>query len=139
MIQHKVHASPSREELPRQQQLAWKMAEVAADPVGIDEDVADMIINRIIDNASVAVASLNRGPVKSARAMAKAHARNGGATLVWGARRKNNLRRMGCLGQWHGGARTGLSRHVSGRRLFAPRRQYPADPRGSPAMQEKRP
>jgi 2-methylcitrate dehydratase len=81
MIEHKVHASPSREELPRQQQLAWKMAEVAVDPVGIDEDVADMIINRIIDNASVAVASLNRSPVKSARAMAKAHARNGGATL----------------------------------------------------------
>jgi len=40
-----------------------------------------MIINRIIDNASVAIASLNRGPIQSARAMAKAHARAGGATL----------------------------------------------------------
>ena len=81
MIEHIVHASPSKNELPRQEQLAWKIAEVAADPVGIDEDVMEMIINRIIDNASVALASMNRSPVKSARAMAKAHARFGGATL----------------------------------------------------------
>ena len=57
------------------------MAEVADDPVAIDEDVKDMVINRIIDNASVAIASLNRGPIKSARAMALAHPRAGGATL----------------------------------------------------------
>ena len=81
MIEHKVHASPSKDEFPRSEQLAWKMAEVAADPVNVDEDVVEMIINRIIDNASVAIASLNRGPIKSARAMAKAHARAGGATL----------------------------------------------------------
>ncbi|MEJ2057005.1 MAG: MmgE/PrpD family protein [Desulfofustis sp.] len=81
MIEHTVQAFPSKQELPRQQQLAWKMAEVAADPAGIDKDVADMIINRIIDNASVAIASLNRGPIKSARAMAKSHPRKAGATL----------------------------------------------------------
>ncbi len=81
MIEHKVHASPSKDELPRSEQLAWKMAEVAADPVEVDEDVEEMIINRIIDNASVAIASLNRGPIKSARAMAKAHARKNGASL----------------------------------------------------------
>ena len=40
-----------------------------------------MAINRIIDNASVALASLNRGPVQSARAMALAHKRENGATL----------------------------------------------------------
>jgi 2-methylcitrate dehydratase len=81
MINHKVHASPSKEMLSRADQLAWKMAEVAADPVAVDPDVIDMIINRIIDNASVALASLNRSPVKSARAMAKSHPRKGGATL----------------------------------------------------------
>lgn len=57
------------------------MAEVAADPVEVDPDVAEMVVNRIIDNAAVAVASLNRGPVRSARAMATAHKRPGGATL----------------------------------------------------------
>jgi len=40
-----------------------------------------MIINRIIDNASVAIASLNRNAVQSARAMAQAHWRAKGATL----------------------------------------------------------
>jgi len=81
MIEHKIHASPSKDNIARENQLAWKMAEVAADPVAVDKDVSEMIINRIIDNASVAIASLNRGPVKSARAMAKAHSRKKGATL----------------------------------------------------------
>ena len=40
-----------------------------------------MAINRIIDNASVAIASLNRKPVISAREMAIKHARKKGATL----------------------------------------------------------
>ncbi len=78
---HKVSATPSAEKLPREAQLAWKMAEVATDPVEVTAEVTDMIINRIIDNASVAVASLNRGPILSARAQAIAHSRPGGATL----------------------------------------------------------
>ncbi|MDH3662003.1 MAG: MmgE/PrpD family protein [Alphaproteobacteria bacterium] len=81
MRNHEVHASPSKDQLPRERQLAWKMAEIAADPVPVDDDVADMVINRMIDNASVAIASLNRGPIQSARAMAIAHPRDGGATL----------------------------------------------------------
>ncbi len=81
MIDHQVRAHPSKDELPRDAQLAWKMAAVAADPVGVEADVTDMIINRIIDNASVAIASLNRGPIKTARAQALAHSRKGGASL----------------------------------------------------------
>lgn len=81
MITLDVRAHRSKDNLKREDQLAWKIAEVAADPVDVDEEATDMIINRIIDNASVAVASLNRGPIKSARAMACAHPRKGGATL----------------------------------------------------------
>ncbi len=81
MITHDVRAHRSKDNLKREDQLAWKIAEVAADPVAIDDDVTDMIINRIIDNASVGIASLNRSPIKSARAMANAHLREGGATL----------------------------------------------------------
>ena len=81
MIEHNVRAHPSKDLLPRDEQLAWKMAQMASDPVSVDQDVTDMIINRIIDNASVAIASLNRGPIKSARAMANAHPRAGGASL----------------------------------------------------------
>ncbi|MCA8888616.1 MAG: MmgE/PrpD family protein, partial [Parvularculaceae bacterium] len=81
MITHDVHAHRSKDNLKREDQLAWKIAEVAADPVEVDAEATDMIINRIIDNASVGVASLNRGPIKSARAMANAHGRAGGASL----------------------------------------------------------
>ena len=78
---HDVRAHRSKDNLKREDQLAWKIAAVAADKVDVDAEATDMIINRIIDNASVAIASLNRGPIKSARAMANAHMRNGGATL----------------------------------------------------------
>ncbi|MEX6633849.1 MmgE/PrpD family protein [Hyphococcus lacteus] len=78
---HDVRAHRSKDELKREDQLAWKIASVAADSVEVDAEATDMIINRIIDNASVAIASLNRGPIKSARAMANAHLRSGGATL----------------------------------------------------------
>ena len=78
---HDVHAHRSKDNLAREDQLAWKIAEVAADPVEVEADVTDMIINRIIDNASVGIASLNRGPIKSARAMANAHLKSSGATL----------------------------------------------------------
>ncbi|MFN0022883.1 MAG: MmgE/PrpD family protein [Parvularculaceae bacterium] len=81
MIMHAVRAHRSKDNLKREDQLAWKIAEVASDAAAVDEGSTDMIINRIIDNASVAVASLNRGPIKSARAMAHAHPRKGGATL----------------------------------------------------------
>jgi 2-methylcitrate dehydratase len=81
MITHDVHAHRSKDNLAREDQLAWKIAAVAADAVEVDAEATDMIINRIIDNASVAIASLNRGPIKSARAMANAHVRPGGATL----------------------------------------------------------
>src|ERR1700734_1579528 len=40
-----------------------------------------MVINRIVDNAAVAIASLNRSPVQTARAMALAHPRRDGATI----------------------------------------------------------
>jgi 2-methylcitrate dehydratase len=77
-----VRVHPSSENLPREQQLAWKLAAVATDPVPVDDDVADMIVNRVIDNAAVAVASLGRAPVVAARGQAQDRpARHGGATV----------------------------------------------------------
>lgn len=55
---------------------------MAADAVPDAEDVADSVINRLIDNAGVAVAALDRHPVASARAQALAHPRPGGATVI---------------------------------------------------------
>lgn len=81
MKKHLVRVYPSKEKLERKDQLAWKMAEIASDNAPIKADVLDMVINRIIDNASVAIAASNRRPVASARAMAIAHPRVGGATV----------------------------------------------------------
>jgi len=78
----RVHASASP--LPRKDQLAWKLAAVAADPVPLEAKVQEMIVNRIIDNTAVAMAAINRRPVVSARAMALGHQRHKGAT-VFGA------------------------------------------------------
>lgn len=74
MITHDVRVHPSADNLSREDQLAFKIARVAADPAPLADDVVDMIINRIIDNAAVAVASLNRAPIVAARAQALTHA-----------------------------------------------------------------
>ncbi|MBF4461324.1 MULTISPECIES: MmgE/PrpD family protein [unclassified Rathayibacter] len=73
MHEHHVRVHRSEEQLPRDGQLAHALAEVAADPVGIDDEVTEMVVNRVIDNAAVATASLLRRPVVAARAQALAH------------------------------------------------------------------
>ena len=77
----KVKVYPSASKLKKKQQLAWKIAEIASDKAKLNEDAIDMVINRIIDNTSVAIASFNRKPVVSAREMALAHPRKNGATI----------------------------------------------------------
>jgi len=81
MQQHQVRVYPSKANLAKSEQLAWKIAEVAADTVSVDPDVTEMICNRIIDNAAVAVASIARHSVGSARAQAEAHRLQPGATI----------------------------------------------------------
>ncbi len=84
MIMHDVKVHPSKALLKREDQLAWKMAGVATDKVAVQKDVAGMIINRVIDNAAVAIASVNRKPVISARGMALGHAKKAGGASVFG-------------------------------------------------------
>lgn len=72
-VNHHVRVYRSEEELPRDEQLAWKIAQVAVDPVEVEPEVVDMIINRVIDNAAVAAASLTRAPINAARAQAFSH------------------------------------------------------------------
>ena len=81
MIIHNVKVFPSKVQLPKKKQLAWKIAEIASDNAKLDKDSVEMVINRIIDNASVAIASLNRKPVISSREMALKHPRKNGATI----------------------------------------------------------
>ena len=81
MITHHVKVHPSKAALPKSEQLAWKIAAVAAASAAIDPAAGEMVVNRIIDNAAVALAAINRTPVANARSQALAHPRAGGATL----------------------------------------------------------
>lgn len=73
MRTHDVRTRRSADDFPRDEHLAWKIAEVAADPVPVPADTEAMVINRIIDNAAVSAASVVRRPVAVARAQARAH------------------------------------------------------------------
>ena len=81
MITHQVRVYPSTVPLPKTEQLAWKLAAVATDRAPLLPEVTEMIINRVIDNAAVAIAAINRLPVANARTQALAHPREGGATV----------------------------------------------------------
>jgi 2-methylcitrate dehydratase len=81
MILHDVKVHPSKANLKREDQLAWKIAAVAADKVPVERDVAAMIVNRVIDNAAVAIAAINRHSVVSARDMALGHPHKDAATV----------------------------------------------------------
>jgi 2-methylcitrate dehydratase len=78
---HEVRSHRSTDRLPRDQELAWRIAKVAADPVELEPAAAQMIRNRFIDNAAVAVAALTRAPVTSARGQAAAHPYSPGAAV----------------------------------------------------------
>jgi 2-methylcitrate dehydratase len=75
---HTVRVHPSSDQLPTTQQLAFKFAQLASEKTELDSDVSEMISNRIVDNASVSMAALNRAPVVSAREQALTHSKSSG-------------------------------------------------------------
>ncbi len=77
-----VRVYPAEKPPAREVQLAWKLAEMAAANAPMDAAVEEMVVNRIIDNAAVAMAAINREPVANARSQALAHPRTGGATVI---------------------------------------------------------
>ncbi|HEX5877752.1 MAG TPA: MmgE/PrpD family protein [Actinomycetota bacterium] len=82
MRDHEVRVQRPGERFPRERELAWRLAEVAADPVPVEPEVAEMAANRVLDDVAVAVAALDRDPPAAARAQALAHPREGGATVL---------------------------------------------------------
>ena len=80
MTDHLVTVHASADALPRERQLAWKLAEAALGDRPVDPGAAAMAANRLIDDAAVALASLDRAPVVHARAQALAHPHPNGAT-----------------------------------------------------------
>ena len=81
MKHFKLKVYPSQVNLKKEDQLAWHLAELALDPAPISERAKEMLINRLIDNAGVAIASLNRPPVIHARDQALVFPHSKGACL----------------------------------------------------------
>jgi len=86
MQNHRVRVHRSEDGLPREGQLAWAIARVAADPVEVDDEVTAMIVNRILDNAGAAAASVARSAPSAAREQAATHlpSSGGGGASVFG-------------------------------------------------------
>jgi 2-methylcitrate dehydratase len=82
MRDHEVRVQLPGERFPRERELAWRLAELAADPVPVEPAAAEMAANRLLDDVAVAVAALERDPPAAARAQALAHPRPGGATVL---------------------------------------------------------
>ncbi len=82
---HAVEAEKTSGELAREQQLAWKLAELAtaAKSAPQSADAVAMAKNRIIDNAAIALGAANETAVKVARADALYSLSTGNAT-IWG-------------------------------------------------------
>ena len=62
MRDHEVRVQGPPERFPREQELAWRLAEVPADPVLVEPEVAEMAANRVLDDVAVALAALDRDP-----------------------------------------------------------------------------
>ena len=73
MLIHSVRTHRSADDFPITEHLAYKIAQVAADPVAVAPETEAMVINRIIDNAAVSAASVVRRPVTTARQQALTH------------------------------------------------------------------
>ena len=65
----------------KEDQLAFRIAKMASEEWNLSNEIIEMVGNRIIDNAGVAVAALNREAVKIARAQAMQFENKNGATL----------------------------------------------------------
>ncbi len=65
-----------------QEQLAWKLAELAFAPRPVDAQAAKLAGLRLIDAVGIAVAALNRAPVAAARGAAMCFGAGQGARLI---------------------------------------------------------
>ena len=82
MPEYEVRVFPSTATPPREAQLAWRLASLAADrTAAIDDSAAEMVANRFLDNAAVAIAALDRDPVRAAYAQALDRTQARGARL----------------------------------------------------------
>ncbi len=82
MLEFEVRTHRSDERIAREDELAWRLALVAVEEVETDPRVVEMVINRVIDNAAVAAASLARPPVSVAASQALRHPMTPGSSVL---------------------------------------------------------
>lgn len=63
MISNKIIIPSPGERIEKKKQLAWLLASMAAQSWNSNESIDAMVGNRLIDNAGVAIAAINRAPV----------------------------------------------------------------------------
>lgn len=81
MISHKIIIPNVGKRVEKKNQLAWLLASMASQQWESNNLINEMIGNRIIDNAGVAIAAINRDPVCVARSQAMFHTSKNGSTL----------------------------------------------------------
>lgn len=82
MKSYRLRTQKTGERLSQEEQIAWKIAQMAADPAPLDSEASEMAAMRIIDDWAVALAALDRPSVIAARGAALAHQRPGGASII---------------------------------------------------------
>ena len=82
MKTHSVKLQKPGKKISKKNHLAWLIAKMASEDWNLNKDVIDMVGNRIIDNAGVAIAAINREAVKIARAQAMQFENKNGANLI---------------------------------------------------------
>lgn len=76
-----VRVHPSADRLPREQQLAWGIAAFASAVEELNSTVTETASLRMADSLAVALAAIDRAPVRAARQMGLAHPRLRGARV----------------------------------------------------------
>ena len=81
MLFNKIIIPSPGKRIEKKKQLAWLLASMAAQPWDSNQSINEMVGNRLIDNAGVAIAAINRDPVCVARSQAMFHKNKNGSTL----------------------------------------------------------
>jgi len=81
MMSHKIIIPSPGKRIEKKNQLAWLLASMASQKWESNNLINEMVGNRLIDNAGVAIAAINRDPVCVARSQAMFHKKKNGSTL----------------------------------------------------------
>ena len=83
MKRYPIKIQQPGQKLNKEEQLAWRIASMASQDWNLTNAISEMVGNRIIDNAGVAIAALNREAVKIARSQAMQFENDNWCNFIW--------------------------------------------------------